>query len=142
MDTSDYISLISLIFTVFGIPTGYYLGCRSARHAKYNELIDNLENINQKVLELFLEIYHKNESEICDYHLMVAYHKKIQRHSEELKSIGRLDSINDLNRLLLEIKKILTDKLFSEKVEIKQKALSELVINLDAINSLYPKKFF
>ncbi|OCG39336.1 hypothetical protein A9G28_09755 [Gilliamella sp. Fer1-1] len=142
MTASDYISLTSLFFTLLGIPIGYYLGCRSARHAKYNELIDNLENINQKVLELFLDIYHRNNFEISDYHLMVAYHKKIQRHSYELKVIGKFKEFSDLNRLLLELKKILTNKLFSEKLDVKQQALSELVIKLDAINCLYPKKFF
>ncbi|GAA5113480.1 hypothetical protein GCM10023211_21690 [Orbus sasakiae] len=143
MTTSDWISLCSLFIALIGVPLGYYLGCRSARHAAYNDMIDTLESITQTTFNLFLEIYTKQSvNDIKDYHLMIAYYKKIQRHCSELRTMKKIAMHNKIDNLLIEVKQIMTDKLFHANEAIKQNSLSELIVKMDELNALYTKRFY
>lgn len=135
------IASLSLIVSIVGIPTVYYLGCRSARHATYNNLIVDLEKINQTTFELSLDILKEKEFDMSNYHLMISYVKRTQRHIEELNKIGKIGKTKRIDTLFISTKQILTSTLMEGNPEIKKNCIPELIINLDLMNAFYVKKF-
>lgn len=139
---TDILSIISLCISIIVIPIGYLLGCRSARHAVYNSKIDELNLVTQQILEIFLKFYNKDYKDgNRNYYLMVAHQKRLQRYCEELERLGKIKQRPNLNNLLIEIKMIITDKVFNDDQKIRERCLSELIIKLEELNYYFLKKF-
>lgn len=140
---ANILSIIAICISVVAIPAGYLLGCRSARHASYNNKIDELALATQQILQYFVQFYNKNyEDGNTNYHLMVANQKKLQRFCDEIEKLGSIKQRSEqLDNLLIEIKLIITNKVFSKDQLIKEQSLPELIIKFDQLNSYFSKKF-
>ncbi|HDR0626813.1 TPA: hypothetical protein ACPDW7_001854 [Pasteurella multocida] len=134
------VSVLALIISIIGIPIGYYLGSRTAKNNECNKEIDALEELTETILRECLNTYssEKTDTGLMSYHLMVAYHKKLQMKCTNIKDYGSFDDYP--RELLRKIKQNITDKLFCN--DEKASAIATIVILLSSLNDFYKKKFW
>lgn len=138
METSDIIASFSLFVSIIVIPVSHYLGGCNARYSAYNATIDELENLCQKILNESLTIHKESDYSETNYHLMIANHKLLQ---SKCCNLNYLINQSYPSRELRDIKKIITDQLFSEQQEQRDTAIRNLIYKLTPLIEFYPKKF-
>lgn len=140
MQSADIIAIIALLVSIIAIPIGYLLGSRNARHNAHNEAIDTLQELCNRIFEDALRIHKNNSSsDETDFHLMIAYHRRLQAKCAEIKELAQNDFYPRLE--VREVKQVTTDYLFSDNQEIRNVAIRSLIYKLDAVYSQYHKKF-
>lgn len=94
MQSSEVISIVALLVSIIAIPIGYFLGARNARHNAHNEAIDSLQELCNKIFEDALRV-HKQAASLNegDFHLMIAYHKRLQGKCTEIMELAQNDFI-------------------------------------------------
>lgn len=139
MQSADIIAIIALVVSILAIPIGYFLGARNARHNAHNELIDRLQELCDKIFDDALEIHKANTRDDTDYHLMVAYHKRLQDKCAEIKELSNSNFYP--RHEIREVKQVTTDQLFSDNQKTRDAAIRSLIYKLNAVYSQYHKKF-
>lgn len=134
--SEDIISLAALGVSIVGMPITYYLAIRNAKNNECNKEIDSLCLLSDDILKTALDIYGQQPS-IQTYHLMIAYHKKLQIKCETIKEIGDFEKYP--RDTIRKIKQIITDKLYQNN---SGQALASLIILLSELERFYRKKFY
>lgn len=137
--TELHVAIGAVVFSIVSLPVTYYLGCRSAWHASYNAEIDNLEELNQKIIKSAIQVLEKNKYEQSDYYLLVSYNTLLRKKCLKLAKKNELTA--SLKDDLLDIRDILTDRIFDENIEKKTSCVGSIIILLNDITNYFPKKF-
>ncbi|MDO9758051.1 hypothetical protein F9874_10110 [Glaesserella parasuis] len=141
MQTSDIISSFALFFSIIIVPISYYLGVRNIKNSTYNNEIDSLSELLDKIYNEAIDIHQCWSKETVDIHtqIMIANHKRLQTKCSRLQDIC---SSNYPRNELRRAKQILTDHLLSEDEAVRKTAIRDLIYRLDDIQACYKKMFF
>ncbi|TCJ96179.1 hypothetical protein EV694_1731 [Volucribacter psittacicida] len=142
MQTSDLISFLALLFSVLLVPISYYLGIRNIINSTYNNEIDSLGMLLDKIHNEAVNIHKNWDPKLIDIHtqIMIANHRRLQTKCDQLESIRRSKKGYPKNELRI-AKQILTDRLLSEYEITRKTAIRELIYRLDDIKLFYKKVF-
>ncbi|MDU6937779.1 MAG: hypothetical protein E6369_00975 [Haemophilus parainfluenzae] len=142
MSLSDKIAFLALIFSVIALPIGYILGARNLRNTTYNSELSKLAELCDSVFTEAINIHKKRNSNLndeVDFHLMVAFHKRLQSKCLEIKELSKNDAYpwNELR----EVKQVITDQLVSDDKNIRDTAIRGLIYKLDRLKKFFQYKF-
>ena len=142
MTLSDLIAFSALIVSIFALPISYILGARGLKNTAYNGELSKLSDLCDLVFTEALNIHKKTQSNLSDemdYHLMIAFHKRLQSKCLEIKSLSNSERYPRME--LREVKQATTDHLVSENLEVRNTAMRGLIYKLDALKTFFTPKF-